>query len=159
MRALVELDTGEILKEIQDGDKVKVTSKSSMDYLKDNIEVNKGEPFIKIYTKVLFELSRSLTGTESQFVNYLIQHIRYTSGILAYSNGIKLTRQSMCNDTGLTMRSIDRVLDGLAEKQVLGRHKTGQEINFTANPFIFMKGDRINETLFNLFKNTKWARK
>ncbi len=69
----MNLDTGEVVNEIQDGDSVRIIRKSSLDHLKGTVQVNKDEPFIKVYTKGLFNLSKILTGTESQFVNYLIQ--------------------------------------------------------------------------------------
>jgi len=157
--AIIDLSTGEIINHANEGDKVKVIRKESVDYLRDTVLINKDEPFVKIYTAVLFKLSHSLSGTESLFVSYLLQYIRYTSGLLEYRNGNTLTRQHMAEETGLNIKTIDRLLKGLVDKQVLGKHKTGQDISFTVNPFIFMKGKRISETLYKLYKNTKWATK
>lgn len=154
-RRLVDTTTGDY-RDIDEGDSVRITSQKSIEYLKDTVEINKNEPFIKVYSKTLFEMSRSLSGTESQFINYLIHYIRYTSGVLAHSKDVKLTRQDMADETGLSLRSIDRMLDSLIAKQVIGKHKTGNDIYFTVNPFIFMKGDRVNETLYTFFKGTRW---
>jgi len=156
---IMETETGEVVNHINEGDSFRLIRKETKDYLRGTVEVNKGEAFVKVYAKTLFELSKSLTGTESQFVNYLIQYIRYTSGILAHSNANDshpLTRQHMAQETGLSIKTVDRIMRSLQDKQVIGKHRTGNDITFTVNPFIFMKGDRINETLYNFFKNTRW---
>ena len=155
---VMDLETGEVINHVNVGDTFKIMRKNTRDFLNETVEINKGEPFIKVYAKTLFELSKSLTGTESQFVNYLIQYIKYTSGILAYHNNNEnpLTRQHMAEETGLSIKTVDRIMRSLQDKQVIGKHRTGNDITFTVNPFIFMKGDRVNETLYNFFKNTRW---
>ncbi|MGE5437507.1 MAG: replication/maintenance protein RepL [Syntrophothermus sp.] len=147
---------GEKIGELKHGDRI--LKAESINFLKETIELNKKESFIKLYTKPLFELSKSLTGIESQFINYLLQYVSYKSGILIHVNGDKLTRNYMAAETGLNLRTIDRMLNNLVKKQILGKHKTGRSLCFTVNPFIFMKGNRVNETLVKLFENTKWAK-
>jgi hypothetical protein len=158
---IIDISTGKPTKDIFEGDTVKVFHKKEK---KQNcaelpkIELNKEEQFIKVYTRTLFELSKSLTGTESQFVNYLIQYIRYNTGILAHENGKHLTRATMSKETGLHKKTIDKLLNGLYAKEVIGRHKTGRSLTFTVNPFIFMRGQKVNQTLVELFSNSKWAK-
>lgn len=154
---IVTIDTGEY-KDIYEGDTVRILRKQSCEYLENTVELNKNEPYVKVYTKPLFELSRSLTGTESQFVNYLMDYVRYTTGIFAYDNGKVLTRQAMADETGLSIKTVDKILASLVEKQVIGKHKTGHDIQFTGNPYIFMRGNRVNQTLVKFFQNTKWAK-
>ena len=154
---VVSID-GEIHKDIYEGDKVKTTRQKSCDYLRDTIELNKYEGYVKAYTRSLFEVCKVLSGSEVQFLNYLTSYIRYTTGILAHDNGRKLTRHEMSSETGIEIRSVDRILSKLIEKQVLGKHKTGHDICFTVNPYIFMKGSRVNITLMKMFENSKWAK-
>lgn len=156
MRKILDTDNGEIVGELNFGDKI-VRAKS-IDYLNDTIELGEGEIFAKIYLKPMFALARNLNGTEAQFVNYLMYYISYTSGILAHENGKPLRRQTMSMETGQDLRTIDRILNSLIEKQVIGKHKTGKTVIFTANPFIFMRGKRVSETLYKLYQNTKWAK-
>lgn len=157
---IVNIQTGEVEKEIFEGDRVKVVKAKveKKEKSEPKVFMNKEEPFIKIFTKPLFELSRSLTGTESQFLNYLIQFIRYDSGILAYSNGRHVTRAAMAKDTGLSKNTIDRLINSLYDKEILGRHKTGRIVTLTVNPFIFMRGQAVNKTLYECFKDSKWAK-
>ena len=150
-------NNGEIVNELRQGDRMSVLRSNSIDYLNSTVELNKNKPYVKAYTKPLFALSRILTGTECQFANYLMQYISYNTGILAHENGRKLTRNYMVQETGLSLKTIDRILCSLVEKRVLGKHKTGRDICFTANPYIFMRGSRVNSTLAKLFENSKWA--
>ena len=136
----------------------KIIRGSSIEYLSQTIELNKKESFVKLYTRPLFELSKSLTGVESQFINYLIRYISYNTGILTHDNGKPLTRKYMAEQTGSNIKSIDKILNSLIKKQILGKHRTGRSVSFTVNPFIFMKGNRVNETLVKLFEHTKWAK-
>lgn len=149
---------GNITKNIRYGDKVRIIKGRTNKNIGELVSLNKNETYIKVYTKTLFALSRSLTGTESQFVNYLMQYIRFTSGILAHVNNKPLSRQTMAEETGLSIKTVDRLLLSLIDKQVIGKHKTGHNICFLANPFIFMRGNKVNETLVKLFEGTKWAK-
>jgi hypothetical protein len=54
--------------------------------------------------------------------------------------------------------TVDKLLDSLNKKQVIGKHKTGRTVCFTVNPFIFMKGNRVNKTLAKFFENSRWAK-
>lgn len=158
---VIDVKTGKPTHDINEGDMLRIIKgdqkfKKKID--EPQVSVNDSEPFIKIFTKPLFELSKSLSGTESQFLNYLIQYIRFGSGIIAYSNGKPLTRANMAKDTGLSKKTIDRLLNGLVDKEILGKHKTGRCVALTVNPFIFMRGQKVNQTLYEFFLNSKWAK-
>lgn len=158
---VIDAKTGIVTHEINEGDTLRVIKGKKYNPKSDSepkVSINKEESFIKVYTKPLFELSRSLTGTESQFVNYLLQYVRYNTGVLAYDNGKHLTRVTMSAETGLSKKTIDRLITSLSDKEVLGKHKTGRCTTITVNPFIFMRGHKINQTLYEFFANSKWAK-
>jgi hypothetical protein len=158
---VIDVKTGKPTHDINEGDTLRIIKgdqkfKKKID--EPQVSVNDAEPFIKVFTKPLFELSKSLSGTESQFLNYLIQYIRFGSGIIAYGNGKPLTRANMARDTGLSKKTIDRLLNSLVDKEILGKHKTGRSVALTVNPFIFMRGQKVNQTLYEFFLNSKWAK-
>ena len=158
---VVDIQTGEIIHKIHEGDRFKIIKAKHKAKENSNEEptlyINDEEPFIKVFTKPLFELSKSLSGTESQFVNYLIQYIRYNTGTISYSNGKPVTRAAMSKDTGLNKKTVERLINSLVDKEILGKHKTGRCITLTVNPFIFMRGHKINQTLYEFFANSRWA--
>lgn len=147
---------GEVVNEIRPGDRI-VRAKS-LDCLIDTVELNKGKEFIKVYPKMMFEVSKKLSGVESQMLNYLIQYIGYQTGILTFSNGRALTRSHIAQETEQDVKTVDKIMSSLIKKQVLGKHKSGKKVCFLANPFIFMKGNRVNKTLVKLFVDTEWAK-
>lgn len=149
---------GEVTNELYEGDLAKVIRAATKEFLMGTMEFNQNEPFIKVFRRNLFELSTQLTGNESTLLFYLIGFIRYETGVLSYDNGVVLTKESIASDIGVCQKTIERIMSSLISKQILGRHKVGDHACYTANPFIFMKGQRINQTLYKLFKDTIWAK-
>jgi hypothetical protein len=155
-RAVINLETGEVVHEMQPGDRI--LRKQSVDYLRSTVEINKDEPYAKAFIKPMFTLARSLSGPELQMVYFLLPYISYESGILMHSNGRQLTRECISETTGLGLKTVDRILKTLFEKKVIGKHNSGREIHLTVNPWLFMRGKRINKTLYEFFKNSRWAK-
>jgi hypothetical protein len=153
---IIDKDTGEIVTELNKGDTI--LRAGTKDYLQTTIDINQKEQFVKVYIKTLFQLSNDLTGAESILLLYLIQYINYTDGILEKDKDTFLTRDIICQETEQSERQIDKLMAGLITKQIIGKHKTGRNIAFTVNPFIFMRGRRIDKALFELYKKTKWAK-
>lgn len=153
---MVEPGTGEVLGEIYEGDRI--LRKRSEEYLKSTVEILKDEPYTKIFSRVMFRLASTLTGAELQMTYFLMQYISYASGILMHSNGKPVTRHFIARETGMSERTVDRILQGLKEKQVIGKHVNGRDVHYTVNPWIFMRGNRINRTLYEFFKNSRWAK-
>lgn len=143
--------------ELYQGDRI--LRKKSIDYLNNNIELNKDEQFIKLYVKAIDILAeQELNGNEYKMCIKLLQYIRYDSGILAYNNGNSLTTDDIVKITKLARTTVWRVLKTLQDKQILGKHKTGKENCFTVNPYIFMRGMKINKTLHQFYKKSRWAK-
>ena len=160
-KALIDIDTGELLTEIRHGDKIKIIRAESLACIGDDngtVRINQEEDFVKVYTRSLFEISKVLTGIENQLMNYLITYMSYNTGIFADGQGRIIRRSRMAEETGNDERTIDRILEGLIRKQVIGKHRTGRMVCFLGNPYIFMKGSMVNKTLKKMFENTKWAK-
>jgi hypothetical protein len=155
-RAVINLETGEVVHEMQPGDRI--LRKQSVDYLRSTVEINKDEPYAKAFIKPMFQLARSLSGPELQMVYFLLPYISYESGILMHSNGRQLTREAISDNTGLGLKTVDRIIKALYDKKVIGKHISGREVHYTVNPWLFMRGKRINRTLYEFFKSSRWAK-
>jgi hypothetical protein len=148
--------TGEIISELNEGDRI--VRKASIDKYNSTMSFNKDEPFVKVFSNVLFELSDKLSGKESLFLYYLLQYVNFEDGILERNKEI-LTKEMIIEETKQSERNIERLIAGLIEKEVIGKHRTGtKKVAYTINPFIFMKGKRIDLTLYELYKKSKWAK-
>jgi len=153
---IVNPDTGEVGDTLQTGDRI--ARKRTADYLSDTVELLPDEPYVKAYTRPMFELSKSLTGTEMQLVHFLLQYLSFESGVLKHENGQFLARSFVVKETGLSERTTDRALQGLRDKRILNRAVSGRDVQYFMNPYLFMRGKRINKTLHEMFKNSRWAK-
>jgi predicted HTH transcriptional regulator len=154
---LVVRETGEIAGSLNEGDRI--IRKKSAEYLGSTVEILPSETYVKLYLKPLSILAERLTGPESLMVYFLIGYLSYESGILMHSNGKILTRSFIADAMGLSERQVDRTLDKLKEKEVLKKVLgSKREVSIIMNPWLFMRGKRINKTLYEMFKNSRWAK-
>lgn len=149
---------GVIIDEFLEGDSYSITRNGEIKKPQ-KVIINKNEHFIKVYYKKLFEVSKKLNGTEVQFLNYLIGYIAYNTSILCHPNGKILTRKKMSEETELDIRRVDQILEVLVNNEVLHKSRTGKHIYFIANPYLFMKGVKINLMTVKMFEKTEWANK
>ncbi len=115
-------------------------------------------PFIKAYTKPMTMLARSLSGPEMNMVYYLGQYISFESGALKHVNGELLHREFIAKEMGQSERTVDRILQSLKSKKIISHNYVGKEVQYFVNPWIFIKGTRVNKTLYEMFKNSDWAK-
>ena len=155
-RFVCDYETGADAGELYPGDRI--VRKQSADYLQRTVELMRDEPYTKVYNRPMFSLAKSLTGSEMQMVYFLLPFLSFESGMLKTRNGQPLTRKLISDKTGLSINTVDRLLQGLKEKQVIGKHVVGREVQYFMNPYLFMRGKRINKTLQDMFRNTDWAK-
>lgn len=162
---------GIVTQEIKEGDKVRITRANSIKSFKDikdnePFNFNVKSDFIKFYTNAIDSLvNENMSGTEYRVCIKLLKYIQYESGLIGYSNGKYLTKEAILNvlnegckeKNKITLRTLERAIETLTDKKIFAKTRIGNEIKFYVNPFIFMKGQLINKTLYSLFKNSKWA--
>ena len=130
------------------------------------IEFNTGENFVKLYDDILEELNKHLSLAEFNFTIRLAKHVSFKDCILR-TNGNPLGKILDAKDIAALLEMDDsnvrRLISSLVKKGVLGRHVTGckddpsiQLKTITCNPFIFTRGNKINNTAFSLFANSRW---
>ncbi|MHB8916546.1 MAG: hypothetical protein ACYC4H_00850 [Desulfocucumaceae bacterium] len=156
-RAIIcDPETGEKKGELRTGDRI--VRARTKEYMGDTVEILPDEAYIKTFTKPLTQLAETLTGPETSLVYYLVQYLSYESGMLKHRNGQPLDRTYISGETGQSERTVDRLLHGLKAKHVVGRNVVGREVQYFLNPWLFMRGKRINKTLHDMFKNSRWAK-
>lgn len=144
--------------ELNEGDRV--LRKKSIDFLKNTDELQKTEMYVKFFLKSASVLAREkLSSTEIAVCLEMLQYIRYDTGYLAYENGVKLTLDDIKRKCDFTSNiSVVRAVDELVNKKIFAKVKTGKENNYLVNPYIFMRGARVNKTLSKTFEYSRWAR-
>jgi hypothetical protein len=148
--------TNEVVDEIKEGDRI--LRNSSRKLLSETTALNVNEDFIKVFVKPLVKLSTMISNVEAWTVTYLLQYLDYTSGVLKYTNGKPLTIDDVMDEMDLKLSYAYSILRRLTEKGIIGKCKIEEKTYFVMNPFIFMKGARVSNTLVDLFKSTQWSK-
>lgn len=147
---------GEIINEVYEGDRL--VRKSTIDYLHEHVEIGKDKGFTKMFDDILFDLyAENLTGKQLSFALLMCKYIKYDSGLIAYSNGKPIDYEGFMEITKMSQSAIFECLNVLVKKRIFAKTKVGYDIKYFANPYIFCKGTRINKTLEDTFKNSKWC--
>ena len=149
--------------------KTKEDKKKILEFLEEKkkcTEFNKGVSFVKLYDDILEELNKHLSGAEFIFTMRLAKHVSYKDCILRTNgnpNGKILDAKDIAALLEMDDSNVRRLISSLVKKGVLGRHITGckddpskQFKTITCNPFIFTRGNKINDTAMSLFMNSRW---
>lgn len=149
--------------------KTKEDKKKILEFLAEQekcTEFNKGVSFVKLYDDILEELNKHLSGAEFIFTMRLAKHVSYKDCILRTNgnpNGKILDAKDIAALLEMDDSNVRRLISSLVKKGVLGRHTTGckddpskQFKTITCNPFIFTRGNKINDTAMSLFINSRW---
>ena len=154
-------ENGELIETIKEGDRVKITTKEELERLREErnkIEINEGMNFIKLYTNTLEDLiTENLTSAEFKVLLVCLKNLRYETGAVAFeNNGEFLNQQDIIKASKLSKMTVYNSIERLVDKKILHKGVTGKEYQLFMNPFIFMKGIKVNKTLCSMFAKSKW---
>jgi predicted transcriptional regulator len=153
---VVNPKTQEKVDQIYEGDIIRRGNSSLL--LSETTSLNTKEDFIKIFVKPLMKLSSILSNSEAWTITYMLQYLDYTSGVLKLQDGKVITIDDLMDGMELKPSSAYNIVQKLIAKEVIGKTKIGDQVCILMNPYIFMKGKRVSNTLVELFKSTEWAR-
>lgn len=152
---LVDPKTKKVVGELNHGDKI--LRDTTQQLLSETTMLNAKEDFIKVFVKPLVKLSTMLTNKEAWVATYLLQYLDYTSGVLKHNSGRAITLDDLMDIMEMQPSQTYSVIKKLSDKGIIGKCKIEEQIYFVMNPYIFMKGKRVANTLVDLFKNTQWS--
>ncbi len=116
--------------------------------------------FVKSFSDALFLLAMEadLTKNQAKVVMCIPKYLRYNTGMIAHDgNGIPFKIDDFVEKLKMPRRSVYEAIEHLINKGVICKVKVLDDIEYYANPFIFTKGQYINDTLYSQFRNTKWV--
>lgn len=142
--------------ELREGDRV--IRKESSDYLKGKMLFNQEEPFFLLRTDIPIKLSKVLTGKEFTLALQLMTFLSIDGCILKHKDGKLLTRNCLIEITGKSERMIDRLIAGLVKQEVIIKKRIGKNSCFVFNPWVAIMGNKIKSDVYDLFKDTRWAK-
>lgn len=157
MIAVINTETGQIVTVIKEGDRI--LRKGSLDSASEIERPPDKEPFTKLYQKIMPTLiDTSLTTAEVMTFLYLASNLRYMSNVAKFANGNLITRDTLQNNLSLSERTVKSVISKLIREGLIVEAITLEGRVFVVNPYVVMVGDRVNKTVFDLFRKSKWAR-
>ncbi len=115
--------------------------------------------YVKSFTEALFTLAAEgdLTKNQGKIVMSIPKFLRYNTGMIAHDNGIAFGVDDFAEKLNMPHRSVYEAIEALISKGVISKVKTLDVIEYYANPYVFTKGQYINDTLYNMFRDSKWA--
>lgn len=158
----VDAETGEMLGEIYEGDKI--VRENDTDKENKKIYLNDGRRFVKVYENVLNARGAAqdkLTNREVAVLMALATFVCYDSCCLregGHGNGKVLTQTDLAERLDMKYNNFNAVFCSLRDKKALGTFCTGGVETITINPYIIMRGATVNATVADYFKESVWAK-
>lgn len=166
---IVNAETGEIKDEIYEGDRYKITRKKQLEYcLKNGEEIEKGKIYNFGQDKRFSMLSEyaakqladeKLTSSEYRILLAMISNTHYKSGLIAFRNNQPITKDWLANNLDLSPKTVDNAVQTLIDRGIIAQNVTNHRTKYFFNPYIQYRGRWINKTLYEMFRNTRWAKR
>ena len=169
---LVDAETGEITREFNEGDRLKIIRSESIEHLKkEQLKFNKGKSFVKLYDEVIPYLVDYLSGPELKYILSMAQHISYKDCVLRRTNNNlsdPIKASEFCAIHGYNYSTGKKIFSTLKKKGVIAYVETGTILSdyvgnvdkiYLVNPYIYFRGCEINETAKSVFDRSGWKEK
>ncbi|GEM_PF-2689621 len=160
-------DTGEI-KGIFDSETQTIRSKAQVEYYdKHKFEINSNKVYdfgqsgkFNMFSTFSIEqlANEGLTGTDYRVLLLMMSGVGYKTGYISMGNNHSMTPEWISKKLGIDKRTADRVLKKLIDKGIIAIVVTEKKKSYFMNPYIQYKGRWISKDLYNMFKDTKWAK-
>ena len=159
---VVDEETGVILTDIYEGDKI--IRKSQSDYNNKYVtNFNKKELFVKVNINPLKEMWKELSMREFAVATALIPYISYKDGILR-NNGISINLKEISLLLEIDYEAIRKIIPILEKKMIIQkteiqseRYANKMKKCYVVNPYLFLRGTDIEYKILELFHNSKWS--
>ncbi len=165
-KLIVNADTGEVISTIGTDDRIKIYRKEQQEYYNKHKELieskrlhdfGQGKEFVKLNLNAIERLlTLNFSQSDTKILFYMIKHLHYKSGLVAYGNNKPINLTNIKNDLEISQSTLDRSIKRLYDEQIIAIVLVKGNKQFYLNPFILVKGYYINETLYAMFKNTVW---
>lgn len=129
----------------------------------------KKERFVKVFDEAMPILLELLNPIEFKFTMGIITLISYNDCILrrgGHGNGKILTTKEIAEELKMEYGTVRRIIPKLKKYGIIGVHETGSisaDIDskitraYTANPFIYARGNDFNKTIYSFYEATGWS--
>ena len=156
-RIVIDTETGQIMTELKDGDRI--VHAASVEAFHEFESAPQGETFTKLYHKVIpLIVDCELSASELIMFMHLAVNLRYVSNVAKYPNCKLITRENLQSDLKVSEPTVKRSIYRLIKVGLIVEASTIEGKVFVVNPFVVTVGEKINKTVYDLFRKSKWAR-
>lgn len=163
LRGITDFITGEVIP-IYEGDKVSITRRETIDYLKSTIEINKNKEFVMSFNIPFRTLAKlNLKSNEYDILMVMLSFLGwgyYYSGYVVkiqnrkpygFMNGEDIRKYTNCDKP-----TFSKAIKTLEKKEIIKieKAKVGRGNNFIINPFIITHDKRVPIRIFKMFENS-----
>ena len=113
------------------------------------------DAFTKADTKEFKCLLKELDVYEKAFLLSVMPYVGYEDCAVKKDNGSPLNMKDFASISGMSERKVFDVVGSLKDKCIIYKGKTGSEIQYFMNPWLFSKGNKLNKVLKYMFRNYK----
>lgn len=165
---LVSSETGEITDLVYEGDVVRIVRDKQIKYYQNNrkeIEQDRvynfgqDRKFSMLSEYAAKQLAdEKLTATEYRVLLLMISNTHYKSGLIACANNQSMTKGWITKKLRISAKTTDYAVKTLIDRGIIAQNTTNHKTKYFFNPYIQYKGRWINKTLYEMFRNTRWAK-
>lgn len=102
--------------------------------------------------------NENLTGSDYRILLLMMSGVGYKTGYISMGNNHPMTPEWIAKKLDVDKRTVDRCLKKLIDKGIIAINVTEKKKSYFMNPYIQYKGRWISKDLYNMFKDTKWAK-
>lgn len=163
LRGITDFITGEVIP-IYEGDKVSITRRETIDYLKNTIEINKNKEFVMSFNIPFRTLAKlNLKSNEYDILMVMLSFLGWGydySGYVVkiqnrkpydFMNGEDIRKYTNCDKP-----TFSKAIKSLEKKEIIKieKAKVGRGNNFIINPFIITHDKRVPIRIFKMFESS-----
>lgn len=163
LRGITDFITGEVIP-IYEGDKVSITRRETIDYLKNTIEINKNKEFVMSFNIPFRTLAKlNLKSNEYDILMVMISCLGWGYNYSGYvvkiqnrkpydfMNGEDIRKYTNCDKP-----TFSKAIKSLEKKEIIKieKAKVGRGNNFIINPFIMTHDKRVPIRIFKMFESS-----
>lgn len=152
MLIITDDESGEVIREVAKKDFLDFKKNEVDEYLKDTTQV-----YMPSFSKIDLKLFTDVKVSNAQSLNYLISLLHSSDGILRY-NHRKVNKKLITSHTSIYYKNVRKVIKELIEQDVIKEKIINRNTYYVFNPFLCSRGKRVDNELYDLFKESRWNR-
>lgn len=131
--------------ELELGDRV--LRKNAVEYLGSTMEIK--YDFVKLNHNAFVHYCKKYS-----ILPLLICYVGYSDNICEYKNGKKINLNQLIKLCNISKSTLNRQVEGMIQDDLIHKIKNGNSYNIMINPYLCIRGKRLDLTTYNEFKSS-----